>query len=230
MLRGHYDILIIFANPSAATQYNYLKKDKSVKIYPELDNSKIEELFRINEGRLQKKKPPVRFLVLFDDSLDSSAKNNISIQRCFIWGRINHVCPVLLTHNPTLVSPCCRANADYFVTFRVRTLSQKEYIWNNLLSSHVETKKKAFQIINGLVPYECLIADYTKGGNRIYRFMPPLMSHSSTLNSLLGERVSLLEKNKLQHPHKRRTAASNDDNNASPGGRKTRGGKVLVKF
>ena len=176
-LSGTYDFLLIFSNPSALTQYRYLETDKTVKLYDHLDTEKIAECFRINEARITKNQKPVNFLLLFDDSLDRDSKYNNELNRCFQWGRINKICPIVLQQNIKLVNPTIRNNSDYFICFRVRTESEKNYVYENLLNACCKNKKEAYSVINNLEPYQAIVASWIDGKTNVVLFTAPLINH-----------------------------------------------------
>jgi len=173
LLRPNYDLLCIFSNPSALTQYHDLLPDKSVKLFDHLAEDKIAELFRINEERIQKKKRPVSVLLLFDDSLSRNNKYSEQLNRCFQFGRINKICPIVLQQNIKEVNPTIRANSDYFVCFKVRTQSEKQYVYEHLLNSVCSTKKEAFAVIDNLEPYQSIVASWVDGETKVVLLTAP---------------------------------------------------------
>ena len=73
------DVILVFGNGASYLQWSWLQKPH--KVYPELQESAIQECFRINEKRLQMKKPPIRFLLIFDDSLSKETTYSNTIKR-----------------------------------------------------------------------------------------------------------------------------------------------------
>ena len=163
----------MFSNPSALTQYHDLLPDKSVKLYDHLAEEKISELFKINEARIAKKLKPVSVLLLFDDSLSRTNRYCEQLNRCFQFGRINRICPCVLQQNIKEVVPTIRANSDYFVCFKVRTQSEKQYVYEHLLNSVCSTKKEAFAVIDNLEPYQCIIASWVDGKTKVVLYTAP---------------------------------------------------------
>ena len=63
-------IIIVFSNGAAYTQYEFLLGKKSPhRVYHQLEPAIIDQVFKINEGRIQQGKIPVKVLIVFDDSL-----------------------------------------------------------------------------------------------------------------------------------------------------------------
>ena len=171
VLESQFDLLYIFANPAAQTQYRPLFPD--AKYVDQLDSDIIDSLFATNQKRIKRKKKPVRIQLLFDDSLERKNRYSDPLTRCFIWGRGHFICPILLAHNPSDINTSIRSNTDYFVTFQVRSAQARTYLYDNILSTHLDKKEKAWQLLNSLEQYECLIADWANGQNKLYRFKAP---------------------------------------------------------
>ena len=86
------DLVLLFGNPGSLTQWEFLVgPGMPHRIYPEVKAEVIEACFRVNGERLQKKKPPIRTLIIFDDSLSRATVHSDIINRVFIHGRIFHI-------------------------------------------------------------------------------------------------------------------------------------------
>jgi hypothetical protein len=91
------DLVLLFGNPGSLTQWQFLVgPGMPHRIYPEVKSEVIETCFRVNGERLQKKQPPIRTLIIFDDSLSRATVHSDIINRVFIHGRIFHICPMVL--------------------------------------------------------------------------------------------------------------------------------------
>ena len=87
----------------------------------------------MNAERLKKKKPPVRTLLIFDDSLSRKAVFSNIIKRVFIsrtilpiHGRIFHLCPLILQQSISQIHTDWRRNTDIYFLFKPRTLNDKQ--------------------------------------------------------------------------------------------------------
>ena len=109
-----------------------------------------------------------------------SNKYNEQVNRCFQFGRINRICPIVLQQNIKEVSPQVRANSDYFICFKVRTESERQYVFEHLLSSVCENKKEAYAVIKNLEPYQAIIASWVDGKTNVVLFTAPLMKKNCT--------------------------------------------------
>ena len=86
------DLVILFGNPGSLTQWEFLAgPGMPHRIYPEVKPEVIEACFRVNGERLQRKKPPIRTLIIFDDSLSRATVHSDIINRVFIHGRIFNI-------------------------------------------------------------------------------------------------------------------------------------------
>ena len=175
LLGSQADIIIVFSNGAAYTQYEFLLGKKSPhRVYHQLEPAIIDQVFKINEGRIQQGKIPVKVLIVFDDSLSKSERYNKQVNRCFQFGRINQIVPLVLQQSISQVDTTWRSNTDYFITFKPRTLRDKMYVWENLLCEG-KTKKEAFAIMEKMKPYQALVVDYTSGETKCGFFTAPLV-------------------------------------------------------
>ena len=176
LLGSQADIIIVFSNGAAFTQYEFLLGPKSPhRVYPQLEPDVIDQIFKVNEGRIQKGKIPVKVLIVFDDSLSKTERYNKQVNRCFQFGRINHIVPLVLQQSISQVDTTWRSNTDYFITFKPRTLRDKTFVWENLMCEVAQTKKEAFAILEKMKPYQALVVDYTTGETKCGFFTAPLV-------------------------------------------------------
>jgi hypothetical protein len=176
LLGSQADIIIVFSNGAAYTQYEFLLGPKSPhRIFRQLEPDVIDQIFKINEGRIQQGKIPVKVLIVFDDSLSKTERYSKQVNRCFQFGRINQIVPLVLQQSISQVDTTWRSNTDYFITFKPRTLRDKTYVWENLMCEMAETKKEAFQILEKMKPYQALVVDYTSGETKCGFFTAPLV-------------------------------------------------------
>jgi len=182
LLGSQADIIIVFSNGAAFTQYEFLLGPKSPhRVYPQLEPDVIDQIFKVNEGRIQKGKIPVKVLIVFDDSLSKTERYNKQVNRCFQFGRINHIVPLVLQQSISQVDTTWRSNTDYFITFKPRTLPahwwarDKTFVWENLMCEVAQTKKEAFAILEKMKPYQALVVDYTTGETKCGFFTAPLV-------------------------------------------------------
>ena len=125
------DLVILFGNPGSLTQWEFLVGPKMPhRIYPEVKPDVIEACFRVNGERLQKKKPPIRTLIIFDDSLSRATVHSDIINRVFIHGRIFHLCPMVLQQSISQIHTDWRRNADIWFVFRPRRCGFSRTCWN----------------------------------------------------------------------------------------------------
>ena len=86
LLGAQSDVIIAFCNGASYLQWKFLEGPRLPhKVYPELKEGVIEECFKTNEQRLAKGKEPVRFLLIFDDSLSKETVHNKIINRVFLF-------------------------------------------------------------------------------------------------------------------------------------------------
>ena len=176
LLGSQADLIIVFSNGSAYRQYEFLLgKGSPHRVYAQLEPDVIDKIFAINEGRIQRGKPPVKVLLVFDDSLSKTERYSQQVNRCFQFGRINQIVPLVLQQSISQVDTTWRSNTDYFLTFKPRTLRDKLYVWENLLCEVAETKKEAFKILESMEPYQALVVDYTSGKTKTGFFTAPLV-------------------------------------------------------
>lgn len=179
VLTPHTDITIVFCSGASIMQYDYMKDDKTVRLYDELSTEKIDECFKINEKRLKKKQHPIHFLILLDDTITRDNKYEEQVARIFRFGRHYHINCILICHGVQEISTVVKDNCSYFATFKQNTLRQKKYVFENLLSSVCETQKQANAVIDNLEPYQMIFVDFTGGKTRVCLFTAPLMEDSS---------------------------------------------------
>ena len=145
------------------------------KVYPELKEGVIEECFKTNEQRLAKGKEPVRFLLIFDDSLSRETVHNNIINRVFIHGRIYMITPVVLQQSLSQIHMDWKRNTDIWFVFKPRTINDKMWAWENLLSELLETKQEAMELMNSIPKHTCMIIDYTGGETTFRQWKAPLV-------------------------------------------------------
>ena len=148
------------------------------RIYPEVKPEVIEACFRVNGERLQKKKPPIRTLIIFDDSLSRATVHSDVINRVFIHGRIFQICPLVLQQSISQIHTDWRRNADIWFVFRPRTQNDKMWIFENLLEC-CETKQEAFKLISQIPKHTALMCDFTQGETTLGLFKAPLIQLKS---------------------------------------------------
>jgi hypothetical protein len=166
------DVIILFGNGASFLQWEWLRKPH--KVYPELKEEVIEECFTINATRLQKKQDPIRFVLVFDDSLSRETTFNNTINRVFIHGRIYNIMPVVLQQSISQIHLDWRRNTDIFFIFKPRTKTDKEWIHDNLLE--FETKQESFAMLSKIPKYHCLVVDFSSGETKQYLYSAPLVN------------------------------------------------------
>ena len=165
------DVILVMGNGASYLQWSWLKKPH--KVYPQLETSAIKEAFRINELRLQRGKPPIRFLVVFDDSLSRDTVHNTTINKVFTHGRHTHIVPMVLQQSISQVHADWKRNADMFFLFRPRTMNDRLWIHENLLETE---KAESLGMLLRIPKHACLVVDYSSGETDSYLFRAPLIS------------------------------------------------------
>ena len=120
------------------------------------------------------KKDPIRFLLIFDDSLSKETTYSNTINRVFTHGRHTHIVPIILQQSISQVHPDWKRNCDIFFAFKPRTLADKEWYHNNILES--ETKSESFDMMQTIPKYCSLVVDFSSGETQTYLFRAPLIS------------------------------------------------------
>ena len=166
------DVVILFGNGASFLQWQWLKPPH--KCYPELKTEVIEECFQINSQRLQANKDPVRFVLIFDDSLSRETTYNSTIGRVFTHGRIYNIMPVVLQQSLSQVHADWKRNTDMFFIFKPRTKLDKEWIHDNLLP--FETKNESFEMLQNIPKYHCLVVDFSSGETKTFLYAAPLVN------------------------------------------------------
>ena len=165
--------MILFGNSGSIVQYDFLVgPGLPHRIYAGIKEEVIEELFKMNSERLKKKLPCVRVLLIFDDSLSRKTVHSDIINRIFIHGRIFHLCPLIIQQSISQVHTDWRRNCDIFFLFKPRTLNDKQWVFENLLSE-VETKQEAFRILNAIPKHTALCVDFTGGETKQFLYQAP---------------------------------------------------------
>ncbi len=129
----------------------------------------------MNQARLKKGKELVRFLIIFDDSLDKSTVNNASVRRIFQHGRIHMIQPVVLQQSLSQIEMTWKRNTDIWFIFQPRTFNDRIWAYENVLSDIVETKQEALELIKDLPEHTCMIVDYSTGKTLFRLWKPPLV-------------------------------------------------------
>ena len=169
------DVILLFGNSGSLTQWSFLEgPGMPHRVYAEVKDEVIEECFRINGARLQKNKPPIRTLLIFDDSLSRTTIHSDAINKLFIHGRIHHLCPMIIQQSVSQIHPDWRRNADYWFVFKPRTLADKVWIYENLLVE-TETKNEAFQLIHSIPKHTALVVDFCGGETTWGLWKAPLL-------------------------------------------------------
>ena len=166
------DVIILFGNGASFLQWSWLRPPH--RVYPELKEEVIEECFKINAARLQSKKDPIRFVIVFDDSLSRETTYNNTINKLFIHGRIYNIVPVVLQQSISQVHLDWRRNTDMFFIFKPRTKTDKEWIHDNLLE--FETKQESFAMLAKIPKYHCLVVDFSSGETQTFLYCAPLVN------------------------------------------------------
>ena len=169
------DLIILFGNGGSVTQWGFLTGPKMPhKVYPEIKEEVIEECFRENGKRLQKNKPPIRYLIIFDDSLSRTTVYSDIINKIFIHGRIFNICPMILQQSVSQIHPDWRRNADYWFCAKPRTQGDYQWIYENL-TVDIENKKQAFAMIRSIPKFTFLFVDFTEGDTTVELYKAPLI-------------------------------------------------------
>ena len=165
------DVILVFGNGASYLQWTWLKSPH--KAYPSLREDVIQNCFKINETRLQKRKPAIRFLLIFDDSLTVRTKNSDILTRLFTHGRIYNIAPLIINQSIFHCNPDWRSNTDYFFFFKPRTKREIDFIHDNLLTG---TRKESEALLNSLEKHQCLMIDYCSGSTKVSKLKAPLIS------------------------------------------------------
>ena len=165
------DLIVLFGNGASYLQWKWLRKPH--KCYPQLEESVIEECFQINASRLQKGKPPLKIVLVFDDALSRETVHNNTINKVFTHGRIYNIMPVVLQQSISQVHEAWKRHCDMFFIFKPRTKLDKEWIHDNLLE--FETKQESFEMLNKIPTHHCLVVDFTEGETKRFIYAPPLV-------------------------------------------------------
>ncbi len=170
------DVILVFANGGSYIQWLWLEeKGLPHRVYPDLRESVIEECFAQNQERLRKKKELVRFLCIFDDSLDKGTVNNVAVRRIFQHGRIHMIQPVVLQQSLSQIETTWKRNTDVWFMFQPRTFNDRIWAYENVLSDIVETKQEAMELMRSLPEHTCMVIDYSSGTTEFRLWKPPLV-------------------------------------------------------
>ena len=169
------DLIILFGNGGSVTQWDFLQGPKLPhRVYPEVKEEVILECFRENGERLRKKQAPIRYLVIFDDSLSRTTVYGDAINKIFIHGRIFNICPLILQQSVSQIHPDWRRNADYWFVAKPRTQADYQWIYENL-TVDTENKKEAFAMIRSIPKFTFLFVDFTQGDTSVQMYKAPLV-------------------------------------------------------
>ena len=165
------DVILVFGNGASYLQWAWLQKPH--KVYPQLEESAIKEAFRINELRLQRGKKPIRFLLVFDDSLSRETVHSSTINKVFTHGRHTHIVPMVLQQSISQVHSDWKRNADIFFLFRPRTMNDRNWVHENLLETE---KAESLAMLLRIPKHTCLVVDYSDSETKTYQLKAPLIS------------------------------------------------------
>lgn len=155
-LEERYDLIIIFSQSLHDPMYdfiNYGEKSKYIA-FDDFNKSIINDIFKLNKLT----KNALNVLVLFDDLVNLSTRDNNEITQMFIRGRNSGISILYSTQHYSLMNKAVRANANYIFLLRTNSpsvrISLAEHFLYNILPvpiSNQSSKTRKLEYYNNYI-------------------------------------------------------------------------------
>ena len=159
------DQIIVMSNPAGAQAYQFLidspKLKKRNRVFETLDVKYLQHLVDRNHKLFPDKL--ITTIVILDDCLLKSEKNERCLDVLFQWTRKLKIIPVICQQQYSQCSTVWRSNITNLFCFSLRDINSKELIYQNYLNTQYN-KKEALQVLNGLDPYQCVYVTFQNAG------------------------------------------------------------------
>jgi len=172
--RDIYDIFIIVSDsPDTKADFEPVFGSRQVIFLNDMNYTILNKIQKINEGREKKGKDKLYTLILFDDKVSMSQKNDEQLRQIFTRGRHIACSVVFSSQSRTLADPTWINNSDLSIILKSNSAQQKKGIVENILRGTVpvDNERDENRILRSIMMHYCknqgdaLIIDSKKQSN-----------------------------------------------------------------
>lgn len=129
--KNQYDRFVVFSKTIASGGFCYMDGSKS-EGWKMFNEDRLYAIMKYNNELLERKKEPLKTLVIFDDCLDV-ARNSKAIIEVFTTGRHYGISSIVLVQDINFVPPVIRNNTTFCILLSIRNTERlEEFIKGNL--------------------------------------------------------------------------------------------------
>lgn len=186
--KKHYDHILIFCNSDEVKDF-YSEFVPGKLFFKEFNEDIFTNIFK-QSAEYRKNGNPKKYLVVFDDSIGFSQKNDEGILNTYCNGRHHNVSIIFCSQRLFLTNTSARTNSDIVLIGRSKSSNEKQYIIDEFMRGSLNqdeipkglrpTTIYFYLIRKHTVNYGFLIVDTTKDDSNgffdtIYQYQPPNM-------------------------------------------------------
>jgi AAA+ ATPase superfamily predicted ATPase len=168
-LKTRYDITMVFTTSANKPFYDEFIRSTSTEgtvfVGPPADNF-IDVIDEIQGKMVSMGKKKMKYLVIFDDLISNSLKQDESMSEIFTRGRHSGVSMIFASQAVTRLHTTWRGNVDYAVIFNVIRGSEREFIIKEYLFDM--EKHDAVALLDSRVKHTAIIKDCTGENDQSY--------------------------------------------------------------